>query len=565
MRDLFKQAQELQRQGNLSDALGIYKQLHEEDPGNPDFSHQIGIIYAQLQDWANALDYVNKALKIAPFSAQYHNSKGNIFSLQGNQAAALDEYRKAVKADHRYAIAYNNIGRCLYLQEKFVAAQKSYAKAIELNSNYSDAYYNQGVLLLKLGDLTNAEQSLEKALSLNLKNPAVFGQIAQIYLQQANYPQSIKYLQQRLALQPDHVDSWHYLGVAYFVIEHYQEAKNSFEQVLQITHQHPECYEHLAMVYLKLDDKEKALTYFLRQLEVQASANAAYNAGVLLSEKGRHRDAIEYFKYTITLEPMHLPAHLNLGVEYLKLQQPQQALPHYQQAAAIKPDDPEIQHILLALNQQQIPDRAPAEYLKNLFDQYAAYYDQHLTESLHYRVPQLLHAAIVDLIDIEQAQWVILDLGCGTGLTGELFREFAVKLIGIDISGEMITAAKQKHVYDQLHVADIEKALDDYRDISLVLAADVFTYIGKLDQIFNKVKVALKTTGLFAFSVEKSSDKQYELLPSIRYAHSRHYLENLAKQNHFEIIRFEETTIRLQKGQPIIGYVVVLKKSKDLR
>ncbi len=110
-------------------------------------------------------------------------------------------------------------------------------------------------------------------------------------------------------------------------------------------------------------------------------------------------------------------------------------------------------------------------------------------------MPQQLHAAISELIRIDQPGWNILDLGCGTGLCGELFKEFSARLTGIDISQEMITAAKAKNIYDELLVADIEQALTDYHDLDLVLAADVFTYIGELNGIFAQIRRALKKTG----------------------------------------------------------------------
>lgn len=559
LKNLIKQAQEFQRHGDWPQALAIYEQLLAENPENADLIHQIGILYAQKRDFAQALEYFNKALLHQPRSAAFHNSKGNLFSLQGDQEAALHEYRQAIKADPRYAISYNNIGRCLYLQEKFIGAQRSYAQALELNPQFGDAYYNQGVLFLKTGELVKAKAHLEKALEFNPHSPAIYGQIAQIYLQDSQFQEAIKLLQQRLIMQPDHIESWHYLGMAHLALDQAEEARHSFEKILELTHQHPECYEHLAIAYLKLDDKEKALTYFLRQLEIQPTATAAYNAGVLLIEKGRHRDAIEYLKHAVALDPLHLPAHLNLGVEYLKLQQPNLALQHYQRAAAIKPDDPEIQHILMALSQNKTPDKAPAEYLQNLFNQYAGYYDKHLTESLRYRVPQQLHAAVYQETQVEQPNWAILDLGCGTGLCGELFKEFASRLTGIDISPEMINVAKTKNIYDELRVADIEQALTDYRDLDLILAADVFTYIGELNTIFGLVRQALKPGGLFAFSVEKTEKPPFELQPSIRYAHSRTYLESLITTHQFQIIRLEEIKLRMQKDLPVIGYLVILR------
>lgn len=559
-KELLRKAQQFHQTGDLTQALAAYQALLAEDADNADILHQIGILFAQQHDYDHSLEYLNLALQHQPRAAAIYNSKGNLFLRQGNAEAALKEYRQAIKIDPRYAIAYNNIGRCLYLQGKLIAAQKSYAQAIGLDPHLGNAFYNQGVLLLKMGELEQAQASLEKALTLKPKNAAIDGQIAQIYLQKAEYSKAIDHLQKRLIIQPEHIDSWHYLGLAHLILNQFEDAVHCFEKVLQLTHQHPECYEHLGIAYLKLEDKEKALTYFLRQLEIQPTANAYYNVGVLLIEKGRHRDATEYLKQAVILEPLHLPAHLNLGVLCLKNQQQAEAIVHYQRAAAIKPDDPEIQHILMALTQNKTPDKAPAEYLKNLFDQYASYYDKHLTESLRYRVPQQLHAAIYSETHAEQPEWVILDLGCGTGLCGELFKELASQLIGIDISKEMIAAAKEKNIYDELKVADIETALDFYPHIDLALAADVFTYIGELSAIFSKISHSLNPGGLFAFSVEKTDKTPFELQPSIRYAHSREYLESLIRAQNFQIVRFDTIQLRMQKEIPVEGYLVLLRK-----
>ncbi len=327
-----------------------------------------------------------------------------------------------------------------------------------------------------------------------------------------------------------------------------------------LTHKHPQCYEHLATAYFQINDKEKALTYFLRQLEVKPTANAYFNIGVLLTEKNRRREAIEYFKQAVHIEPLHLPAYLNLGVEYLKAENLTEAQYYYEQAARINPGDLEIQHILMALTQQKIPEKAPAEYLKNLFNQYASYYDKHLTESLRYRVPQQLHQMIYQHTKIEEAKWTTMDLGCGTGLCGELFKEFSKQLIGVDISPEMINSAKEKNIYDELIVADIEDALERYTELDLILAGDVFAYLGDLETIFAKARQKLKTGGLFAFSVEKTEKQPYELQASIRYAHSRPYLENLIAKHNFETIQFQTTALRLQKEQPVEGFIVLIKK-----
>ena len=157
-------------------------------------------------------------------------------------------------------------------------------------------------------------------------------------------------------------------------------------------------------------------------------------------------------------------------------------------------------------------------------------------------------------------EWLVLDLGCGTCLCGPWLRKLAKKLVGIDISPEMIAIAKEKSLYDTLEVEDVERALEKYKDVDLIIAADVFTYIGKLDTIFTKAHEALAKDGLFVFSVEKTAVEPKKIKKTVRYAHSRNYLDALIQDSHFETVRFDNLVLRKQKNQSVEGYLVMLRK-----
>src|SRR5438128_2373190 len=91
-KEKIKAAQSFQQQGDWSSALAIYQELLTENPDNPDILHQIGIIYAQQQNYPHALEYIQQALKFQPDSAPFHNSKGNVLLRQGDLEGALSEY-----------------------------------------------------------------------------------------------------------------------------------------------------------------------------------------------------------------------------------------------------------------------------------------------------------------------------------------------------------------------------------------------------------------------------------------------------------------------------------------
>lgn len=553
-------AQQLYQAGKLQEALAIYQDFFESHNNNADIAHIIGVIHAQLENYSDAANFITAAIDINAKECSFYNSLGNVYLRQNNFADASTAFKKALQLNPRYAVAYNGLANCLINTDKLIAAEKAYNKAIDANPNYAEAYYNYALLLIKQNNIEKSIKQLKKCIEINAHHPRAQGQLGELYLNTGEFIKAITHLDNRLAMEPEHAETIHSLGVAFYGNSDYDNAIIAFEKVLTLNPKHNECYHNLANTYLKKGDTGKALNYYMRQQELMPLFESFYNIGVLLMYQERNKDAAQYFKEGLKLKPDDLSSYLNLGTIFIKLQDYDQATQYYQAAQTLKPNDTEIQHIISAISKEDTPAEAPAEYTQHLFDQYAPHYDQHLTKYLHYNVPEQIKEALFEETGITKPTWKILDLGCGTGLAGEALRATATELIGIDLSPEMITVATNKAVYDTLKITDVNSALKEYLNCDIIVAADVFTYIGDLSEIFKLAHRNLTDEGLFAFSVEKGTCESYELQQTIRYAHSKYYLETLIKSNKFTTLRFDNIVLRQQKKKPVEGYLIILRK-----
>ena len=206
----------------------------------------------------------------------------------------------------------------------------------------------------------------------------------------------------------------------------------------------------------------------------------------------------------------------------------------------------------------------PEAYVRHLFDQYAGRYDTALTEHLRYRGPAILLEAVQHVmrsLGCPPQFGEVLDLGCGTGLAGAVFRSLAGRLVGVDLSPAMIAKAGAKGVYDETHVAKIEDfvgaAAALHARYDLVLAADVFVYVGDLAPIFAGIGKILATGGLLAFTVETHSGDGVKLLPTLRFAHGESHLRELLRARGLAVQHLAKTSVRSEKGVPVDGLVVV--------
>lgn len=226
-------------------------------------------------------------------------------------------------------------------------------------------------------------------------------------------------------------------------------------------------------------------------------------------------------------------------------------------AQAIDPIDRAGAALKLALiGATPAAEAPPSGYVETLFDQYASRFDHALVGTLGYRVPEQLLAAIV--AQTPGRFGLAIDLGCGTGLMGERLRPVCDRLEGYDISTEMLRRARAKNVYDGLVKADLQALAYDGPPADLVVAADVFLYVGALDAIFVRIAAMLATDGLFAFSVEQLADSEtYDLQPSRRYAHSLAYVDAALGRAGLAVRSQAQDIIRHDRGVPVVGLIVV--------
>ena len=245
-----------------------------------------------------------------------------------------------------------------------------------------------------------------------------------------------------------------------------------------------------------------------------------------------------------------------LGVAWLEAGEAEKALEAF---AELEPGaHPHLAARIAEAELLRAQPRANAHYVRHLFDQFSSDYDARMLGPLRYAGHAILRQ-LADLVLPVKENLAILDLGCGTGLSGAAFHDMAARLDGIDLSPAMIVKARERDLYNHLAVADIESALmDDGPAYDLLLAADTLVYLGDLVPVFAETARRLKPDGYFLFTVEKSEFETFELGPKRRWRHSETYLRVQAARAGFDIAGLIACTPRSEANQPVDGLAVAL-------
>jgi len=489
---------------------------------------------------------------------------------------------------------------------KDLARQGDYVSALMIHRELckelperADLHLNTGILCIQCNRYLEAESYLKRSLEIQPDIMPAHYYLGDLYIHTRNYHNAITHLTRAAEIQPGNSQPQIRLGDAFFLTgrlaeaeRHYYssledpqvnpiiyfkigavaDAAGKFEESIKYyskyTSKVPHDYEgfnNLGLVFSKCGKFRKAINCFKQSLALKPQQpTIAFNTGVGLQALNNEDEACDYYRRAIQISPRHAQAHANLGYLLHSIGKHEEALVSMKTAARILPDDPQVQHMLASIGGTETPATASPDYVRQTFDNYASRFDQHLTSKLHYKIPELLLSCFLEIFPQPSTNLNILDLGCGTGLCGQLLKPYATRLIGVDLSPKMLEEATKKGVYDVLVTADIQDYLNATTDIfDAIFAADVFVYIGNLERIFSECSTHLPMNGLFAFSVEDEPDigKTYILRPTGRYAHSRNYIETLCRVANFRVIIARTEVLRLQDEKPVNGCLFILKKT----
>lgn len=264
--------------------------------------------------------------------------------------------------------------------------------------------------------------------------------------------------------------------------------------------------------------------------------------------------AIEAMKSALDLAPGWAAGWFRLGEWYEAAGLTDDAVAAWDKAIEADPTDP-LGAVLKRdlLRGTQVADTLPPAFVELLFDQYAPRFDSALQDRLGYRGPEIIAAALQEA-GVTQARRA-MDLGCGTGLTGEVLRPFTDTLHGVDLSAGMLAEAAAKCLYDRLDKGDISALPLADAPYDLIVATDVFNYMGALDGVMTWIAGSLAPGGLLAFTVEKGTDG-YTLQEARRFAHAPDYVRSLLDQAGLSGVTLTECVLRHDRGADVMGLTI---------
>lgn len=502
--DIKNQIQEiifLANNKKLNEAENCCYKLIEKEPDNPEYYNLLSYINNKQNDFESAIKALNKAINIQPSNHLLHNNISNIYIKLHQIDNAKQHLYEAIRIYPNYTEAYYNLGNVYYKQNLIPKAITNFEKTLRLNPNHTNSRFNLANCFIKQDKFNQAIDNYKICLEQSPDNLTIKQNLALAYIELNNYSLAIPLLE--------------------CVINNFESnIKYSFNK---------EIYIHMAETYLHEGFSEKAKSTLIKAIE---------------------------------LNPYNDFLHHNLAIIYLNENKHNKAIEQFKIALSINSNNATAKHMLAALSGTEVNQDASIKYTLDLFDQYANYYNKHVTEKLEYKLPSIMRNILAKYVDLNANKLNVLDLGCGTGLCAPYFRDMAFNFIGVDLSFNMLQVAKSINAYDLLIQSNISQVIpsEGKHYFNYIIAADVFVYIKDLHTVLSKLKSSLTKNGIAIFSVEELTNsindpKDYLLNTTGRYSHSMEYVINILQKLEFNLLEYQSISLRKHNNMSINGII----------
>ena len=425
--------------------------------------------------------------------------------------------------------------------------------------------FAEAVELQRRGALAEAEERYQRVQVLLPDHPSVLANLALVYRDMGKLAEAERFGSQAVAADPENPGSHLNLGAVLESRGDLNAARNSYQTAHRLSPDNPQILNNLGKLLHQMGETIIGRSFLERALQLAPDYPAALNnLGVICSDQGDLAQAERLLERSLALDSQNINTRYNLAGICNARKYHDRALQHLEDILRLAPNHEAAAHMRAALS-GTTPTIAPRRYVEEVFDKYAPRFDHHLQMTLGYTAPQALAELVREHCETRLPFAHLLDLGCGTGLSGAAFRQLTRHLTGIDLSSPMLAQARQKNLYDHLVKDELLDFLErDNTQYDAFVAADVLVYLGNPEPLFALVGQRSAPRAILACSIERASAiADYILLPSGRYAHNPASLQRCAAEHGLTVLGHRDHQLRKEEGVWLAGDLFLFLRNEQ--
>ena len=207
-------AQHLQRSLKLDAAEGIYQEILQRIPEEPNALHYLGVLRHQQGRNDEAVELIHRAIARLPGDAAPWLNLGNVLLESQRYDDAVDAYKQAAEYAPANLLIYSNLGVLHARRQSFEPAEACYQHALSLAPNAETVLHNYARMLQYQGRYEEATAYNIKSLDINPDDPKARRMLSMSQALLGDMAAARAVLHEWLARDPGNPEATHLLAAA---------------------------------------------------------------------------------------------------------------------------------------------------------------------------------------------------------------------------------------------------------------------------------------------------------------------------------------------------------------
>jgi tetratricopeptide (TPR) repeat protein len=293
----------LLKQSDYAQAMQYFNKALSIDPTNIDGLSGKGWIYHDQDKFDDSIRYFDRALDIDSNHRPALAGKGSALFHLGKYNEAINYFDKALAISPTQYITRLK-GSALFLLGKYNEAINYFDKALAINSTDDLALFDKGVALLHVNRADEAIDYFDRVLAINsTDDEALLNKGVALYYT-GKYNEAINYYDRILAINSTDTVALVNKGVALYDTGKYNEAINYYDKALAINSTDDAALANKALALVDMGNHEKALSLVSKALESNPSDEFLFESMAYISYNAKqYTEAAKYYKKALDIDP----------------------------------------------------------------------------------------------------------------------------------------------------------------------------------------------------------------------------------------------------------------------
>ena len=307
---LINKGLQLHQSGQPELAIKNYKSVLEEQPGNLDALHLMGMALFAMGESSAALTMLKQAISVAPESPEVLTNLGVVFRQLGHLDDAQKALEKALQLAPRRIGTMCNLGAVLMETRSITAAENLFKSVLSLDPKNTLARMNLANLWQKSNRNRDAEKAYRKLLQDDQTNSLLLNNLGESLRNQGKLDEAIEVMQQAVKLAPNSVEPRLNFGRCLAQSNQNEEAMGQFRFVMELQPKHAKAFHYAGKLRLDQANHDDAISLLKRATELDSNdEHAMHTLGLALIESGDHLLAESYFCKALEIAPGNQASH----------------------------------------------------------------------------------------------------------------------------------------------------------------------------------------------------------------------------------------------------------------